>query len=214
MGNIINTEQIEYIKTLRKHNNPLMNSMETFAKEKQIPILNWNAKELLEFIIMILNPKRVLEIGTAIAYSTITIAKHLSDGSIVDSIEKSTDSYNLAKKFVDKSGAGSKINLILGNASSIMRKSNENYDLIFIDSDKEDYIELFELSLKLLNKNGVLFVDNLLWQGYAASKNVPDKYKTSTEHIRKFNKIFMAHPELKSAIFPVGDGVGIGIKLI
>lgn len=213
MENIINTEQIEYIKTLRKHNYRLMNSMETFAKEKQIPILNWNAKELLEFIIMILKPKRVLEIGTAIAYSTITIAKHLPEGSIIDSIEKSRDSYNLAKDFVDKSGAGYRINLIFGNASNIMRKSNENYDLIFIDSNKEDYIELFELSLELLNKNGVLFVDNLLWQGYAASKDVPNKYKTSTEQIRKFNKIFMSHPELKSAIFPVGDGVGIGIKL-
>lgn len=213
MGNIIDTEQIEYIKTLRKHIDQLMNSMEIFAKEKRIPILNWNTKELLEFVIMILKPKRVLEIGTAIAYSTITIAKHLPDGSIIDSIEKSRDSYNLAKDFVDKSDAGSKINLILGNASSIMHKSDRNYDLIFIDSDKEDYIELFELSLKLLNKNGVLFVDNLLWQGYAASRNVPDKYKTSTEQIRKFNKIFMSHPELKSAIFPVGDGVGIGIKL-
>jgi predicted O-methyltransferase YrrM len=89
----------------------------------------------------------------------------------------------------------------------------KKYDFIFLDADKEDYLALFEMAMKLLKKNGVIFVDNLLWHGYAASKEVPEKYKTSTKYIRDFNKIFMNHPQLNTTLLPVGDGIGLGIKI-
>jgi predicted O-methyltransferase YrrM len=84
--------------------------------------------------------------------------------------------------------------------------------LIFFDTDKEDYKRLFDYSLVLLRRGGIMVIDNLLWHGYAASTRVPEKYKESTNHIREFNKIFMTQPNLKTLIIPIGDGFGIGIK--
>jgi predicted O-methyltransferase YrrM len=94
-----------------------------------------------------------------------------------------------------------------------MPKLTEKYDLIFLDADKEDYEKLFYNSLNLLNKRGVIFIDNLLWHGFPASKDVPPKYKRSTEHIREFNKLFVSQKGLKTTILSVGDGIGLGIKV-
>ena len=105
------------------------------------------------------------------------------------------------------------INIIEGNALEILPSLNKKYDFIFLDADKEDYLELFNKSLKILNLGGVIFIDNLLWKGFAASESVPNQYKKSTELIRKFNAQFLAHPKLKSSILSIGDGIGLGIKI-
>ena len=89
----------------------------------------------------------------------------------------------------------------------------KKYDLIFLDADKEDYEKLFHLSLIVLKKGGTLFVDNLLWHGYAAAKSVPESYKKSTKIIREFNKMFINANTLQSTILSIGDGIGLGVKL-
>ena len=94
-----------------------------------------------------------------------------------------------------------------------MPRFDKKFDLIFLDADKEDYKRLFDYSIILLKKGGLIFVDNLLWHGYAASKSVPIKYKTSTKIIREFNILFTSTENLQTTILPVGDGVGIGIKI-
>jgi predicted O-methyltransferase YrrM len=82
-----------------------------------------------------------------------------------------------------------------------------------LDADKEDYQTHFDNAWRLLKKSGVIFVDNLLWHGYAALDEIPDDaYIGSTDHIRKFNAMFMNHPDLKTTIITVGDGIGLGIK--
>ena len=93
-----------------------------------------------------------------------------------------------------------------------MPRLKKKYDFIFLDADKEDYKRLFDYAIVLLKKGGVIVVDNLLWQGYAAASRVPAKYKESTKHIKQFNKIFINQPNLKSTILPIGDGIGLGIK--
>lgn len=90
---------------------------------------------------------------------------------------------------------------------------NKKYDLIFLDADKEDYKRLFEYSIILLKKGGIIFIDNLLWHGYAASKEVPKEFKNSTKLIREFNKLFTSQANLKTSILPIGDGIGLGIKI-
>ena len=94
-----------------------------------------------------------------------------------------------------------------------MPQLKKKYDIIFLDADKEDYKRLFDYSLVLLRKGGLLVVDNLLWQGYAASTRVPAQYKESTNHIREFNSLFMNQPNLKTSILPIGDGIGLGVKV-
>jgi predicted O-methyltransferase YrrM len=187
--------------------------MEQLAADKKIPILDWKSAELLEQILLLIKPKRVLEIGTAIAYSSIRIARKLKKKGYVDTIEKSLDNISRASEFIKKAGLENQINLIEGNAKEVMPLLDKKYDLIFIDADKEDYEKVFYYSLMLLKKGGVLFVDNLLWHGYPASSKVPPSYKNSTKYIREFNKLFMNQSALVTSIYPVGDGVGIGVRI-
>jgi predicted O-methyltransferase YrrM len=212
MTKIFNPIQLKYISSFRKETDDLLIEMETFAKENNVPILFWQSAEFIEQVVRVIDPKRVLELGTAIAYTTIRIARELKGKSQVHTIEKSKDNIITAKQFIQKSRVGMKIKLLEGNALNIMPQLKKKYDLIFLDSDKEDYIRLFDYSMVLLKRGGVIIADNLLWHGYTASSRVPQKYKESTKHIRRFNKIFMNQPNLKATILPIGDGLGFGIK--
>jgi len=213
MNKIILETQLEYISSFRKQSDTLIEEMEVYAKEHNVPILSWQSAEFLEQLVILKNPKRVLELGTAIAYSTIRIARHLNGKSVIHTIEKSTDNISVAKDFIAKSGLSVKIKLLEGDAVNVMPQLKKKYDIIFLDADKEDYKRLFDYSLVLLRKGGLLVVDNLLWHGYAASKRVPTNYKESTNHIREFNLLFMNQPNLKASIIPVGDGIGLGVKI-
>jgi predicted O-methyltransferase YrrM len=210
---IIEPIQLEYLTSLRRESDPFIKEMETFAFENNIPILDWKSAELLEQIVLMAKPKNVLEIGTAIAYSTIRIARLLKKKGYIDTIEKSLDNVSLASGFIKKAKLKKKINLIQGDALEVIPSLHKKYDLIFLDADKEDYEKLFYYALMLLKKNGVMFIDNLLWHGYVASDTVPPKYENSTKLIRHFNRIFMDQSVLLPAIIPVGDGIGIGVKV-
>ncbi|MDP4175585.1 MAG: O-methyltransferase [Bacteroidota bacterium] len=213
METIISSEQLTYLDGLRNETDPLILEMEDYAGKHRIPILDWKAAEFLEQLIMAQRPDRVLEIGTAIGYSSIRIARKLRKRGILHTIEVSKDNIPLAKSNIEKAHLEEKIKIIDGDALEIMPGLKKKYDFIFLDADKEDYEKLLEMSLVLLRKRGVIFVDNLLWKGFTAAKTVPKKFQNSTEHIREFNKKFMSHPELKSSILPIGDGIGLGVKV-
>lgn len=210
--NMIDENQLLYLDSFRKLDNELILEMETFAGEKQIPILDRHSAVFLELQIKITKPKKVLEIGTAIAYSSIRIARNLSNKAVLHTIEKSEDNIKLAEENISKSGLAEKIVLYKGDALDIMPNLSGKYDFIFLDADKEDYKRLFDYSLMLLKKKGILFVDNLLWHGYAAASRVPKKFKNSTRMIRDFNKDFMNQPNLQATILTIGDGIGLAVK--
>lgn len=212
MNRILYPAQRKYLESYRKKEDKLIIEMEKFAEEHHVPILDWHSVEFIEKLIMIYKPDRVLEIGTAIAYTTIRIARVLDKNSKIHSIEKSTDNIKIALENIEKSGLSEKIKLIHGDALVIMPQINKKYDFIFLDADKEDYKRLFDLSMLHLRKGGIIVVDNLLWHGYSAAASVPPKFKNSTKHIRDFNKIFILQKNLDSMIIPIGDGLGFGIK--
>ncbi len=213
MKNIIDSIQLDYLLKFRKEEDPLILEMETFAKENNIPILDWQSADFLETLIKLLKPKRVLELGTAIAYSSIRIARSLSKKGVLHTIEKSKDNIERANKNISKSGFQDKITIFEGEAKEIIPTLDKKYDFIFLDTDKEDYKYLFEYLQIMLKKDGIIFIDNLLWHGFVASPRVPKNYKTSTKHIREFNEYFMNYPNLKTTIFTIGDGIGIGVKI-
>ena len=213
MDKILYPSQLKYLNQFKDQDDPLIREMEKYADEHNVPILNWQSAAFMEILIRIIKPKRVLEIGTAIAYSSIRIARNLKKKGIVHTIEKSKDNIVLAKGYIKKSGVEEKIKILAGNALEIMPELKKKYDFIFLDADKNEYSKLLELSIELLKKGGVIVVDNLLWHGHAAAEKVPAKYKTSTEYIRNFNKEFVANSLLKASIIPVGDGLGIGVKI-
>jgi len=212
MSGILYPTQVKYLKQFKKEDDPLIIEMEKYAKEYNVPILSEQSADFLEQIIILINPKRVLEIGTAIAYSTIRIARRLKKKSVIHTIEMSEDNAAIAKENIEKSGLSDKIDLKIGNALVIMPQLQKKYDLIFLDADKEDYKRLFDYSIILLKRGGVIFIDNLLWHGFAATNKVPKEYRVSTKYIREFNKVFMNQASLTSTILPIGDGIGLGIK--
>lgn len=213
MSKILYPSQKKYLQNFIKEDDKLILEIEKFASERKIPILYPESAAFLEQLIMITRPKRVLEIGTAIAYSSIRIARHLRKKGIIHAIEKSEDNIKLAGGFIKRSGYEDKIKIMKGDALNLLPSLNKKYDFIFLDSDKEDYKKLFELSLTLLKRGGIIFIDNLLWHGYAGSKEVPKAYQNSTKLIREFNKLFTSQANLKSSILPIGDGIGLGIKI-
>lgn len=212
MSGILHPTQVKYLKQFKKEDDPLIIEMEKYAKEYNVPILSEQSADFLEQIVILINPKRVLEIGTAIAYSTIRIARRLKKKSVIHTIEMSEDNAAIAKENIEKSGLSDKIDLKIGNALVIMPQLQKKYDLIFLDADKEDYKRLFDYSIILLKRGGVIFIDNLLWHGFAATNKVPKEYRVSTKYIREFNKVFMNQASLTSTILPIGDGIGLGIK--
>lgn len=214
MARIILSSQEKYLNSFDKKKDSLLKSMEDFAEENNIPILSNQSANLLEQLIVMNKPQRVLEIGTAIGYSTIRIARKLGRKATIHTIEKSTNNIAIAKENFKKSGLENRIKLIEGDALRILPQIQKKYDFIFLDADKEDYKRLFDYSMVLLKKGGVILVDNLLWHGYVAANKVPTKYKRSTNFIREFNRIFMNQPSLSSTILPVGDGIGIGVKVL
>jgi caffeoyl-CoA O-methyltransferase len=213
MDKILYPSQLKYLYQFKDQNDPLIKEMEKYAEAHNIPILDWQSADFMEILIRMINPRRALEIGTAIAYSSIRIARNLKKKGILHTIEKSKDNIALAKGYIKKSGVEEKIKLLAGNAFEIMTELEKKYDFIFLDADKNEYSRLFELSVPLLKKGGVIVVDNLLWHGQAAADKVSAKYKTSTEYIRNFNKEFITNPRLKTSIIPVGDGLGVGVKI-
>lgn len=212
MNKILRPEQEKYLHKFLKEKDPLICEMEDYAKENNVPILSKDSAAFLEMQIRITNPARVLELGTAIAYSSIRIARNLKKKSIVYTIEKSKDNIKTAQKNIAKSGLEDKISIIEGNALNLMPKLNKKFDFIFLDADKTDYKKLFDYSLILLKKGGVIFIDNLLWKGYTASSKIPPEYRNSTRIIRDFNAIFTSQANLITTILPIGDGIGLGIK--
>lgn len=212
MSNILLPEQLSYLQNFQKEKDDLILKMEVFAEQNNIPILEKHSAEFLEQLVYLYSPKLFLEIGTAIGYSTIRVAKLLKNEALIHTIEMSKDNINLAKSFIEQTDLSPKIKILEGNAKNILPKLNTEFDFIFLDADKEDYMELFDLSMRLLKFDGIILVDNLLWKGYTASVNIPEEYKKSTEFIRKFNAKFLNSPNLKTTILPIGDGLGLGIK--
>ncbi len=211
-SHIINPKIVDYLEVHRKTVSPLQKEMEEFAQENKIPILDWKSIELLELIVEIKQPKTILEIGTAIAYSSIKIASKMHQNATLDTIEKSKNNLPLAQNFIDKAGLTDKINIIFGSAEDVLAHSTKIYDLIFLDADKIYYEQLMNLSVDRLEMGGILFVDNLLWKGYVAEENIPNNLINSTNIVKDFNIKFLNHPQLDAKIYPIGDGIGIAVK--
>ena len=167
----------------------------------------------LHLIIKIYNPTNILELGTFTGLSTLTMGLAMNKNAFLTAIDKNKDTSNIAKNFFIKANLEKKINLIVRNANESIKdliKNKKVYDLIFIDADKENYINYFENSLKLLNKSGLIITDNVLWYGDVVDKNKNDKL---TKIIREFNSFVYNDHRVESLILPLGDGLSVCRKI-
>jgi caffeoyl-CoA O-methyltransferase len=158
-------------------------------------------------IIKISNIKNVLEIGTFTGLSALSISLALPDDGKLVALDKNEETNKIATSFFKKAKQDHKIKTIIKPAlESLEELKNNKFDMVFIDADKMNYKEYYERSLKLINKNGLIIVDNVLWHGEVVDENNLDKY---TVNIRKFNEHVSNDRRVEQVIIPLGDGMTV-----
>lgn len=189
--------------------------LEDQAKEDNIPIMDQVSMHFVTQIIQIKRPKRILEIGTAIGYSALRMLEASPKSQIV-TMERDEVRYKQAIQNIKRLNKEKNIDVIFGDA---LEKLNElmdtadKFDLIFIDAAKGQYQRFFELSLPLLNSDGLIITDNVLFRGFVANPEAtPKRYEKMVEKIIKYNNFLMNHPEFNTSIVPIGDGVALSSK--
>lgn len=189
----------------------LILEMEDFAHENNVPIVTKEVAEYLKFIVKTHKVKNILEVGTAIGYSGILMAKEIvgQDGKLY-TIEIDEERYNQAQENIKKSGLNNIIS-IKGDAVEEIKKIEENFDFVFIDASKGHYMDFFEDSIKLLNKNGIIFIDNIMFRGYLY-KEYPKRFKTIVKRLDSFIDSLYNREEIDFVLLPFGDGVGLAYK--
>jgi len=161
----------------------------------------------LHLIIKISNIKNVLEIGTFTGLSALSITLALPDNGKLIALDKNEDTNKIANNFFKKAKQDHKIQIITKPAlESLQDLKNNKFDMIFIDADKMSYKEYYETSLKLLNKNGLIIIDNVLWHGEVIDEKNNDKF---TKNIRDFNKFVLEDKRVEQIIIPLGDGMTV-----
>lgn len=162
--------------------------------------------KFIEMICQMVRPNRILEIGTFTGYSTICMAKALPAGKYIDTIEANDELQETIEHYTAKAGVSSKVNLIIGNALTVIPGLHHTYDLIYIDGEKKEYPQYLNLCTEKLNAGGFLIADNVLWNGKVADPTCTDE---QTKAIRQFNKMVQENTTLENVLLPIRDGMMI-----
>jgi predicted O-methyltransferase YrrM len=178
------------------------------ALEEHVPIVMDDSLEVIKQILIENNPKRILEIGTAVGYSASQFAKYAKE-AVIDTIELNEDRYNEAKENIKKIGIEDRINIYLGNAVEILPTFEEKYDVFFIDANKGKYPIFLQEAIRLSNKGTVIVADNILYKGYVMSDYNKHKQRTAVRHLREYIAEALENPILDTKILEVGDGLAI-----
>ena len=206
---IIQQDQAEYLDRLLTQKDPLLAEMEAYAGEHRVPIADREVARFIEITARITGARKALEIGMAIGYSVVHLARGMGEKGRVVTIDPSDEMINAATGYLRRAGLFDQVEIKRGKALEVMPQIDETFDLLFIDAVKEEYSRYLDLGLPRLRVGGVVIVDNLLWGGLVASGDT----ESSTVALREFNSYFMNHPQLLAEVLPVGDGLGYAVKI-
>ena len=206
---IIQQDQAQYLDDLLTQKDPLLVEMEAYATEHRVPIADREVARFIEITARITGARKALEIGMAIGYSVVHLARGMGQQGRVVTIDPSDEMINAASGYLTRAGLIDRVEIKRGKALEVMPHLDETFDLLFIDAVKEEYSQYLDLGLPRLRTGGVVIVDNLLWGGKVASGDT----ESSTAALREFNPYFMNHPQLLAEVLPVGDGLGYAVKL-
>lgn len=209
--NICHEYIIRYLRDLLPRRDGPPGAMEAFAREYDVPISQPETMKLLEVLIRLGRVKEVLEIGCAIGYSAICMAK--AGCTRVDTLEISPEAARKAQENFRLAGLEQVIHLHLGDAKEILPQMQGCYDMIFIDAAKAQYHEFFPHCMRMLKQGGILVSDNVLYKGMTATDELVQHRKiTIVKRLRQYLSMLSAHPELETSVLPVGDGVALSVK--
>ena len=182
------------------------------ALERNIPIIMDDTLEVINKYGEEMKPTKILEIGTAVGYSSMCFTEFLGENGVIDTIERDTERAEEAKENIKKVEVEDKINIYEGEAVEILPTLNKKYDMIFIDAAKGKYPFFLKEALRMLNDNGIIFADNILYKGYVMSDYNKHKQRTAVRNLREYIKEVNENPELETEILEVGDGLAISKK--
>ena len=213
----INYEYIcRYIRRTIKPSPAPLDELERYAKQHDVPIAQPETMRFIEVLIKMSDAKRVLEVGAAIGYSAISLAMC---GAEVVTIERSEDMLAQLNENVTRHGFSDKITVLPGDAAEVLRGMDERdfgqFDLIFLDAAKAQYMDFLPHCLRLLRPGGVLMSDNILYKGMVATDELATRRKiTIIRRLRKYLEYICNHELLDTAIIPIGDGCALSWKKI
>ena len=167
---------------------------------------------VLSMISKLVNPKTILEIGTYTGYSALCLAEGLQTEGELHTIDINEELYDIQKKYFDKSDYKNQIHQHIGNALDIIPKLNRTFDLVFIDADKENYCNYFEIIIDKLKPGGIILSDNVLWSGKVLETTFK-KDDTSTPALIAYNKLLKNDKRVETVMLPIRDGLTISRKL-
>ena len=192
-----------------KLNTIALENIKQKALEEHIPIIMDETLEVIEKYLNKNKPNRILEIGTAVGYSAICFTQFLAENGEIDTIEREADRVEEAKKNIRLAEVEEKIHIYEGDAVEILPTLNNKYDVVFIDAAKGKYPFFLKEALRMINKDGIIFADNILYKGYVMSDYNKHKQRTAVRNLREYIKEVSENPNLETEILEIGDGLAV-----
>lgn len=209
IGAILRPEQERYLERLLPPRDALLREMEADAAEHDVPISDPEVGRLLSLLATSTRARRILELGTAIGYGALALARGAPEARVI-TIDRDRTMLERARGYLERGGVADRVDLLLGDAREILPTLDGPFELVYVDFAKTEYRRALDLVLPRVTLGGLLVFDNLLWKGLIGE--APEEDDEDTRAIRAFNPYLMIHPQLSAQILPLGDGVGLAVK--
>lgn len=206
---VVMKELVEYMRSAQLPFEGILGEIEAYAHERGIPVIPHETAKFIDFFCATIQPKEILEIGTAIGFSASLMAQHMQQDGHLTTIDRYALMYERAKGNFEKLGLSERITLIEGDAADVLPKLEGQYDLIFMDSAKAKYIEFYPECMRLLKVGGVLIIDDI-FQGGTILDDVMERPKRVRKIHRKLNELLetvLQDKDHRSCLVPLGDGI-------
>ena len=211
---IVEERMRTFINSLDTGNTPFLEELEQYALQERVPVIRREMQSFIKMLLALQRPKRILEVGTAIGFSTLLMCEYGPADVQITTIENYEKRIPLAKENFRNAGQESKITLLEGDATKILAGLSGSYDLIFMDAAKGQYIHWLPDVIRLLKKGGVLLSDNVLQDGNLIESHyiVERRDRTIYKRMREYLYQLKHDPLLETSILPLGDGVTVSVK--
>ena len=213
---IVDERMTAFINSLDTGNTPFLTELEVKALEDHVPIIRREMQSFLKVLLQMQRPVNILEVGTAVGFSTLLFCEYAPKEAKITTIEKYEKRIPIAKENFRKAGKESQIRFLEGDATEILAELEGSYDFIFMDAAKGQYIHFLPDVLRLLAPGGVLVSDNVLQDGEILESRylVERRNRTIHKRMREYLYTLKHHPELVTAVLPVGDGITVSSKVL
>ena len=205
------SEELDTYVTLHSQDEPellVQLNKETHQKILQPRMLSGHFQgRVLSMLSKIIHPTNILEVGTYTGYATLCLAEGLAENGTIDTLDNEEELFDFQRKYFDKTIWAKQITQYLGDALDIIPRLTKKYDLVFIDADKENYINYFHLIVPIMNKGGIILSDNVLWSG-----KVLEEIKQgdiTTKILLEYNKLLKEDPRVETVLLPIRDGLTV-----